>query len=213
MTADTHSCTDARDWLAAHRDNEAGPDDDASTHLEACHDCQTWVATFDQVSRQVRLRAPTPTAALTASIARIATEHPPEPSAIRGRRLLIAAAVTGIAVLALSAAGLLGHTHLGSTEGRQAEALSLSLIGGYALAAWRPARLAAGLLPVAAFAAAITVALSILEVSSGAVPIADELAHLPLVLGAAGAAIATRETSPATTVRPREYRVTAPRAV
>ena len=45
---------------------------------------------------------------------------------------------------------LFGHSHLGSADGRQAEALLIALIGGFALAAWRPARLAAGLMPVAA---------------------------------------------------------------
>ena len=213
MTTKPDTCTEARGWLAAHRDGEAGPDDDAGAHLEACDHCRSWVIAFDQVSRQVRLRAPMPAAALTAAVARIAAEHPPQPTSVTGRRLLVAAAITGAAVLALSAAGLVGHTHLGSAEGRQAEALSLSLIGGYALAAWRPARLAAGLLPVAAFAAAITVALSILEVSSGAVPITDELAHLPLVLGAAGAAIATRETTPATAPHPHRPLVATPHAV
>lgn len=202
MTDDTDTCVSAREWLSAQRDGETDPDDGASDHLDTCAPCQGWVSAFDQVSRQVRLRAPMPAATLTAAIARIANEHAPQPRATRGRALLAAAAVAGLVVLALSAAGLVGHTHLGSAEGRQAEALSLSLIGGYALAAWRPARLAAGLLPVAAFAAAITVALSFLEVSSGAVSLVQELAHLPLILGAAGAAVATRETAPAAAAQP-----------
>jgi hypothetical protein len=145
-------------------------------------------------------------------VARIANEHPLHPAAVRGRRLLIAAAVTGVVAFVLSAAGLLGHSHLGSADGRQAEALSLSLIAGYALAAWRPERLAAGLLPVAAFAAAITLALSIAEVSSGAISIVDEIAHLPLALGAVGAAVAAHETTPST-ARPRNHPVAAPHAV
>lgn len=194
MTTEDPDCTAARELLAAHRDGEASLDDATWLHLDQCVDCQPWAETFDQLTRHVRLRAPMAPASVTAAVARIASRTPPPSDARLGQALLVAAAVGGMIVLALGAAGLFGHYHLGSSDGRQAEALLVSLFGGFALAAWRPDRLAAGMLPVAILAASITLALSVIEVVSGAVPLLDELAHIPLVLGAAGAVVATRAT-------------------
>lgn len=194
-------CTEAREWLSAYRDGEEGPDADARDHLDRCEDCIEWVTTFDHLTRQVRLRAPLAPAPVTAAVDRIAGTAPPARPAALGPALLAIAAVSGLLVLALGAIGVFGHAHLGSTDGRQAEALALSLYGGFLLAAWRPDRLAAGLLPVAALAAAINIALSVIEVATHAVPVADELAHLPLVVGAVGAAMASRGTEPVRTFR------------
>lgn len=189
-------CTHAREWLSAQRDSEAGPDPDARAHLEWCAPCQQWAETFDHLTRQTRLRAPMAPAAVSAEVTRIATAPLPDRHVNTGRVLLGLAAISGAVMLLLGAAGIFGHSHLGSADGRQTEALTISLLGGFALAAWRPARLAAGLLPVAMLAAAITLALSFVEIASNAVPIADELSHLPLLIGAAGAALATRASQP-----------------
>ncbi|GEM_PF-1493055 len=196
MTSST-TCTTARNWFSADRDGEAGPDPDASAHLDACADCAHWVAAFDHVTRQVRLRAPMAPASVTDAVARIASKPLPVRHDSLGRVLLAVAAISGLVILIASATGIFGHSHLGSTEGREAEAITIALLGGFALAAWRPARLAAGLLPVAVLAAMITLSLSVIEVASGAVPVVDEFSHLPLLIGAIGAAIASR-TSPAT---------------
>jgi peptidoglycan/LPS O-acetylase OafA/YrhL len=194
VTDDDAICTTVRELLSAHRDGATGLDEAACAHMEQCLKCIAWIKTFDQVTRHVRLRAPMAPASVTAAVARIASHSPPRSHAMVGQALLIAAAVGGMVVLALGAAGIFGHSHLESTDGRLAEALLVSLFGGFGLAAWRPARLAPGLLPVAVLAASITLALSVIEVVSGAVPLLDELAHLPLLVGAAGAIVATRAT-------------------
>ncbi|MCC5953848.1 MAG: hypothetical protein JJU45_17275 [Acidimicrobiia bacterium] len=196
MTGDDTNCTHAREWLCAYRDDEADDDALARSHLDTCNNCQCWSATFDRVTRHARLRAPMAPAPVTATVTRIAREAPPVRHATFGRVLLGIAAASGPLVLILDAAGVFGHSHLGSTDGRHADVLTTALYGGYALAAWRPDRLAAGLLPVAVLAAAITLALSVVDVTSGAVSILDELSHLPLLIGAAGAAVATRASQP-----------------
>jgi predicted anti-sigma-YlaC factor YlaD len=191
----TDACTRGREWLSAHRDGEAGPDASARDHLDHCTDCAAWIQTFDHLTRQARLRFPMAPTSVTAEVARIAATPPtPADHATLGRVLLGVAAAAGAVMLILGAAGIFGHSHLGSADGRQAEALTISLLGGFALAAWRPARLAAGLLPVAVLAAAITLALSIIKVTSAAAPLADELSHLPLLIGAVGASLAARAT-------------------
>lgn len=196
MTDDDTTCTTVRELLSAHRDGAADLDAAACTHMEQCSDCLAWIETFDQVTRQVRLRVPMAPASVTAAVAQIARQSPPRSDARVGQALLIAAAIGGMVVLALGAAGIFGHSHLESTDGRLAEALLVSLFGGFGLAAWRPARLAPGLLPVAVLAASITLALSVIEVVSGTVPLVEELAHLPLLVGAAGAVVATHATVP-----------------
>jgi len=196
MSPDTDPCLATRNWLSAQRDGEAGNDPNGQAHLDSCVACTDWSATSDHLTRQVRLRAPLAPASVRASVASITL---PEPAAREGhlaRALLAFAAISGTVMLVLGAVGLFGHSHLGSADGRQAEALLIALIGGFALAAWRPARLAAGLMPVAVLAAAITVALSIIEVTSGDLAFVDELSHLPLVIGAIGATIAARASQP-----------------
>jgi hypothetical protein len=200
----THDhCTGAREWFSAHRDSEAEPDTAALQHIEGCRHCERWAQAFDHVTRQARLRAPMADAALTGSVIRIASTAPLVTRAMLGRVLLTVATVSGMVILLLGAVGLFGHSHLGSADGRQAEALTVSLLGGFALAAWRPARLAAGLLPVAVLAAAVTVSISIVEVASGAVPIVDELSHVSLLIGAVGAGCASRANQHAANPAPR----------
>lgn len=197
MSPDTDPCSTTREWLSAQRDGEAGDDPNGQAHLDACVACATWSATSDHLTRQVRLRAPDAPASVATAVASISLAEPAKVDGRIARVLLALAAVSGTVMLVLGAAGLFGHSHLGSADGRQAEALLIALIGGFALAAWRPTRLAAGLMPVAVLAAVITVALSVIEVTSGDVAFVDELSHLPLVVGAVGAVLATQRTEPA----------------
>jgi hypothetical protein len=70
----------------------------------------------------------------------------------------------------------------------------LSLAGGYALAAWRPARLAPGLLPVALLAALVTTATSLVALNNGDTTLVSELPHLPILLGGLGTTLAHQAT-------------------
>ncbi|MFP5579331.1 MAG: hypothetical protein ACLGIZ_14000 [Acidimicrobiia bacterium] len=86
----------------------------------------------------------------------------------------------------LTTVGVLGHSHLGTPEGRDSAALIISLTVGYALAAWRPARLAAGLLPVALLAGLVTAITSVAALADGTARVAIEFVHVPQLVGAVG---------------------------
>jgi predicted anti-sigma-YlaC factor YlaD len=190
MTAD--SCTAARTWLSDTRDGHEPCDEGHDDHLATCADCQGWVSAFDRINRTVRLRSPRPTsAARTRILTATRNRHVPERDRV-STVVLAVAAVGMVAAFGLAAAGIFGHSHLGTPEGRDSEALMLSLAGGYALAAWRPARLAPGLLPVALLAGLVTTFTSIAALTAGTTTLVSELSHVPLLLGTLGALRAAR---------------------
>ncbi|MFP5579319.1 MAG: hypothetical protein ACLGIZ_13940 [Acidimicrobiia bacterium] len=188
----TDSCTAARTWLSDTRDGHTPHDDCYDDHLVTCADCQAWVAAFDRINRTVRLRSPRPTEAARSRIL-AATGGGQVPERDRVATAVLAVAAVGMVVaFGLATAGIFGHSHLGTPEGRDSEALMLSLAGGYALAAWRPARLAAGLLPVALLAGLVTTLTSVAAFAAGTTSLGSELSHLPLLLGALGTLRAAR---------------------
>jgi hypothetical protein len=191
------TCTPARMWLSAHRDGEADDDPALRSHLDTCHDCNQWERVLDVVNRQARLRAPLASASVSAAVRDLvgAPERRRQQTQRVGQLLLVGAAVGGIIMVILGHTGTFGHNHLGSVDGRQAEALTISLLGGFALTAWRPQRLAAGLMSVAVLAAAVTLALSISDIAADEVPLMEELSHLPILIGALGAALCTKTTA------------------
>jgi predicted anti-sigma-YlaC factor YlaD len=201
-------CHRARRWLSAARDGEAADDPPAQEHLSSCAPCAAWSATFDRVTRVTRLRAPRPSNDLRHHVERVLGAATPEPPSLLGARLaLFVAAIGSAAALVLAATGVFGHSHLASPEGRDAEAFMVTLTGGYALTAWRPARLAAGFLPVAVLAAVVTATMSAIAFTAGDTTLTSELSHLPILIGAAGATAAVRAThQPAPTSRPNRHR-------
>jgi hypothetical protein len=187
-------CNTARAWFSEARDGEAAQDEHLDQHIAGCPDCARWAAAFDQLNRTVRLRSPRPS---TEARARILTTARTTSLLERDRvaSLILAVAALGMVVaFALATAGIFGHSHLGTPEGRDSEALMISLAGGYALAAWRPARLALGLLPVALLAALVTIVTSAVALWAGDTTLVSELTHVPLLLGAAGTMRAARPT-------------------
>lgn len=89
--------------------------------------------------------------------------------------------VTALLALLIEVPVLLGSaTH----TGQDVAVLHVAMAVGFALAAWRPTRYAAALTPVAA-AAAVLLALPVATTGSGRVDGLGELAHLPLLVGAA----------------------------
>jgi hypothetical protein len=185
-------CTAARIWFSDTRDGEAPQDGHLEQHIATCPACTRWTAAFDQVNRTVRLRSPQPSAAARARIL-TAARTAPVPGRDRLTTAILATAAIGMVVaFALATAGVFGHSHLGTAEGRDSEALMISLAGGYALAAWRPSRLAVGLLPVALLAGLVTVVTSIIALGAGTTTLVSEITHLPLLLGAIGTVRAAR---------------------
>lgn len=190
MTSPT--CATARAWLSDARDGEASDDPSLDQHLATCPDCTSWAATFDRLNRTVRLRSPNPSPAARIRILAAARTNG-HPARDRIASLTLALAAAGMVVaFALATAGIFGHSHLGTPEGRDSEALMVSLAGGYALAAWRPTRIAFGLLPVALLAGLVTIVTSTIALGTGATTVASEITHLPLLLGAVGTLRAAR---------------------
>lgn len=195
MTPTSLECHQARRWLSATRDGEAGEDPRAQQHLSSCAACESWSATFDRLTRVARLRAPRPSNDLRGNLERVLGGGLASTGPLLGARIALWVAAIGSATaLVLAALGIFGHTHLGSPEGRDAEAFLLTLTVGYALTAWRPARLAPGFLPVAVLAAVVTATMSAVAMASGETSLAGELTHLPILIGAGGAAAAFRGT-------------------
>jgi predicted anti-sigma-YlaC factor YlaD len=185
-------CTAARTWFSGARDGEAPQDEHLDHHLATCPNCTRWATAFDQINRNVRLRSPRPTLAARNQILAAARTNP-LPARDRLTTAILAVAAVGMVVaFGLAIAGVFGHSHLGTAEGRDSEALMISLAGGYALAAWRPTRLAVGLLPVALLAGLVTVVTSIIALSAGTTTLVSEITHLPLLLGAFGTVRAAR---------------------
>lgn len=190
-TAD-HTCEHARDWLSAARDGETGHEASLAAHVNDCADCAGWASQLDVVTRTTRLRAPVAPPHLHAGLpplapAPIRERHRPMALA---RALLAFAAVSGLAAVGLGMAGVAGHAHLGSIDGRDAWGMKLALLVGFAITAWRPERNAAGLMPIATIAALVTVGMSALTWSSTQHSLLGELLHLPILIGAVGAVIA-----------------------
>jgi predicted anti-sigma-YlaC factor YlaD len=195
MTPTSLDCHQARRWLSATRDGEAAEDPQAQQHLSSCAGCESWSATFDRLTRVTRLRAPLPSNDLRRNLERVLGATPVSTGPLLGARVALWLAAIGSAgALVLAAFGVFGHTHLGSPEGRDAEAFLLTLTVGYALTAWRPARLAPGFLPVAVLAAVVTATMSAVALASGETSLAGEVTHLPILIGAGGAAAAFRAT-------------------
>jgi hypothetical protein len=190
-TAD-HTCEHARDWLSAARDGEADHDPSLAAHVDDCASCTNWASQLDVVTRTTRLRAPIAPAHLRGALPALAGA--PVATGRRtmtvARALLAAAAFSGLAAVLLGMAGVAGHAHLGSIDGRDAWGMKLALLVGFAITAWRPERNAAGLLPIASIAALVTVVMSVLAWPSSEHTLLGELLHVPILLGAAGAVLA-----------------------
>lgn len=185
-------CIAARTWLSDARDGESAHDARLDAHVAACSECSGWAAAFDQLNRTVRLRSPLPSPAARARVLTAARSTPVSTRDRVATALLAAAAVGMVAAFVLATAGVFGHSHLGTPEGRDSEALMISLAGGFAIAAWRPSRFAVGLLPVAVLAGLVTLVTSAVAVVAGATTLASEIAHLPVLLGAIGTVRAAR---------------------
>lgn len=95
------------------------------------------------------------------------------------RFALLLAGIAGAALNGAVLVGDLGHA------GQDLVALHLAISTGFLVAAWRPARYATGMAPVAAAAAALLFLPTASDTTVFSQQIIGELAHLPILLGAA----------------------------
>lgn len=198
-------CEATREWLSALRDNEAGHDMMLAAHADRCIACGRWAAKLDVVTRTTRLRAPLAPASVRRSLPPLPASPTKESTQLRSAQMVLGvAAVSGVLAVLVGMTGLIGHAHFGTIDSRDAWGMKVALLAGFALAAWRPQRNAAGLLPIATIAALITVTMSVVSIAAGDTRPIDEIAHIPILLGAAGSVLAWKAVSPTTTpaVRP-----------
>lgn len=192
------TCLAACEWLSAARDGEAAHDAALAGHVDSCTDCTAWADGLDVVTRTTRLRAPNAPRTLAASLPPLgAADRATDGAAAvtAARSVLAIAAVSGVLAVLLGMSNVIGHAHLGSIDGRDAWGMKIALLVGFALAAWRPHRHAAGLLPIATIAAIVTVGTSVIALSGGETRLLDEVLHLPILLGAIGSVLAFRAAS------------------
>lgn len=185
------ACLDARQWLSAARDGETAFDPDRAGHVRTCPACSRWSTVLDTTTRTARLRAPEPPP-LTAALPTLpsAGRHDHAPLLVTARHLLLVAVASAAVAAVLGITGIAGNIQFGTAGDRQAWTVKFALVAGFAFAWWRPGRFAAGVLPIAMFAVVVHVAISINDVAVGRFELAEELLHLPIVIGAVGTLLA-----------------------
>lgn len=177
------TCRQVRDALSADLDGEAvGLDAEAvHHHLGTCATCQRFATALPDVARRTRLAAATPVPVLTGPIV-AAAATPPGRRSRRVRDLRVLVALAGVAQLVLALPLLVGVIGPDLHLGRDLGALQVALGVGLLFAAYQPRR-AAGVLPIAAVVAAVTVIAATVDVATGAVSLTAELTHLSEIVG------------------------------
>ena len=200
-------CQHAREALSALIDGEdpGATVDDIAIHLAGCGACATWQQEL-QARPSVASMAAAPgehvlPAVLSAlSRERAAVEEERERRALAPWRigLVVVALVQPLLVLpSLVSAQWLGHAH----DAREIASWHLALAVGFVFAAHRPAR-AWGMLPVVTALVAALMVTAAIDMASGDVALASELAHAVDVAGLACLwALSSRMQTPA--IRPR----------
>jgi predicted anti-sigma-YlaC factor YlaD len=181
----TPSCSPAREWLSAHRDGESGDDPVARAHVDTCQACTAWSEALDVVAERTALRTMAPDVAAAA----IAAFDAQAAAAPRRRQATVARVLLGLAgglAVLLSALGLTDAfgtlSTAGSHIGRELYAFEAALGVGFLMAAWKPLRYAASLLPITAVVIVAAVLPSAADLGSRP-GVAGEATHLPVLLG------------------------------
>lgn len=182
----TPHCGPTRAWLSAFRDAESLEDPAARAHLDSCDACGSWAAALDVVSRRTAVRSVGSPDVAGAAIAAFDALRAAAP---RQRQHTLARALLGLAGVAAVVLAVLGLTDAfgtlsiaGSHIGRELYAFEAALGVGFLVAAWRPARYAASLVPVTAVVILVAVLPSAADLGARANQLA-EASHLPVLLG------------------------------
>jgi len=184
------ACGPVRAALSADLDGEdAGVDGEVvDHHLAACASCRRFADALPTVARRTRLAAAAPVPDLTARITRALDTTRADTSRVTERRrrrvrdLRILVALAGAAQLIVAVPLLLGLIGPDLHVGRDLGALQVALGVGLLVTAVQPRR-AAGLLPVVAVVAAVTVVTASIDVATGTATLVAELTHLSEVVG------------------------------
>jgi predicted anti-sigma-YlaC factor YlaD len=178
------SCAPVREAVSARLDGESGHLDPAAleAHLDGCAACQRFEAALPRINRRVTVGAADAVPDLTAPILVALAE---DRAAVGDRRihdLRVVVGLAGVVQLILAVPVLLVLTgpllHVGWDLG----AFELALGAGLLLAALQPRR-AAGVLPVAAVAAAVATVGGVVDVIGGQATVLTEMTHVTELVG------------------------------
>lgn len=175
------TCDDVRLAVSARLDGETSPLAPAQVddHLRTCAHCAdyaTGAAALDlRLAASTLTRAPLPGPDLLPAMVGPARRH------ARRRRVLLA--LLGSVHLVLGAVELLAAGPGAGHATREVAAWSLALAVGFLAAAWRPS-LSRGLLPVAATAAVVALAVTVPDLLAARIGVADQVVHLSQAVGA-----------------------------
>ncbi|MCZ7527663.1 MAG: zf-HC2 domain-containing protein [Acidimicrobiia bacterium] len=180
-------CDACREAVSARLDGEDPglPEDQVDAHLAVCGACRTYAAEAAVQHRLLRLSPAVPVPDLTASVLSAIGSQEPD---WEGRRQVMRWTLAAVAVVqllvALPALLLGGGSDLPTHAARHLGSFDVALAVGLLYAAWRPSRLGA-LLPVALTLAGCLSLTSVLDLAAGRTAGADELHHLPALVGVA----------------------------
>jgi predicted anti-sigma-YlaC factor YlaD len=156
-------------------------------HLAGCPACQEWQQAARKITRQVRTAPAGPVPdqterVLAAVLADQAPERRPRRFTPQVRAALAAVAAAQFVIIIPA---ILGHAGGGTPihSSRELGVFNLALAVGFAAAALRPA-LARGMLPVAGFASAALIVLSLVDSAQSYTTVAAETPHLITLVGA-----------------------------
>lgn len=178
------ACAPVREALSARLDDEDAvlPADEVDHHLAACTACRRFATALPAVNRRVTVGGADAVPDLTAPIlVALAADGAGTPD----RRVLdlrVVVALAGVVQLVLAVPVLLGTTTAFTHVGRDLGAVELALGVGLLLAAIQPRR-AAGVLPIAAVAAAVATVGGVIDLVTGRASVLAELTHLTEVVG------------------------------
>lgn len=176
-------CEQTREYLSARHDGDdvAAPSA-AGRHLASCQACQAFAAGLGRLDAIVAAEREAVVADMTSGVLAAVGVADTAVAARRSRDLRVLVGLAGVvqvavAVLTLVAfAGPVGHL------GRDLGAVQLALGVGFLLAAWQPSR-TVGVLPVAAVATVVALAVVGFDLAAGQVTLAQEVSHIGEVVG------------------------------
>jgi predicted anti-sigma-YlaC factor YlaD len=158
-------------------------------HLADCAACQQWQQSARQVARQVRAASAQPVPDRTEQLLAAVIADQAQAPQRRLRRIKLQArtalAAAAAAQFVIIIPALLGHAGGGAPmhSSREIGVFNLALAVGFTIAALRPA-LARGMLPIAGFAAAALIVVSLVDSAMSYTTIPAETPHLIALLGA-----------------------------
>lgn len=170
-------CEPIRETLSARLDGEDGtvPEATATRHLEACAACRRYEAGLAGAQQRLRLRPALVVPDLTGPILAADAARREREHRARAARGLVG--VVGLVQLALAVPLLLGLVEPGLHLARHLGALELGLGVGLLVAVVQPRR-AAGVLPIVAVVATVSVVSAGLEIQRGHTTLLAETVHL-----------------------------------